>query len=70
MRQRDTNNVIVCVAPANLYFTKPQELKKLSRYASLNHNIYIAADPTPGDVEHAAHWGHCIVGPQCLFSDS
>ena len=26
-------------------------LKQLGRYASLNHNIYIAADPTPVDVD-------------------
>ena len=29
--------------------------KQMCRYASLYHNIYIAADPTPGDVDHAAH---------------
>ena len=34
-------------------------LKQLGRYASLNHNIYIAADPTPVDIDHAAHAGHC-----------
>ena len=29
--------------------------KQLGRYASLKHNIYIAVDPTPVDVDHAAH---------------
>ena len=32
-------------------------LKQLDRYASLNHNIYIAADPTHADVDHAVHAG-------------
>ena len=41
-------------------------LKQLGRYASLNYNIYIVADPTPVDVDHAAHACHCIVLPQCL----
>ena len=27
-------------------------LKRMGRYASLNHNIYIAADTTPVDVDH------------------
>ena len=26
----------------------------------LNHNIYITADPTPVDVDNAAHACHCI----------
>ena len=30
-------------------------LKQLGRYASLNRNIYIAADPTSVDVDHDAH---------------
>ena len=28
-----------------------------SRFASLNHNIYIAANPTPLAVDHATHAG-------------
>ena len=31
--------------------------KALGRLAFLNHNIHTAADPTPVDVEHAAHSG-------------
>ena len=27
-------------------------LKQLFRYPSLNHNIYIAADPTPVDIDN------------------
>ena len=42
----------------------------MGRYASLNHNIYIAVDPTTVDVEHAAHACNCIVRPQYLFSES
>ena len=40
-------------------------LKQLSRYASPNQmlNIYIAAYPTPVDVNHAPHAGHYIVRP-------
>ena len=47
-------------------------LKQVCSFASqsLNHNIYIAVDPTPVDVAHAAHAGHCIVDPQCLLSES
>ena len=30
-------------------------LKQLGRLASLNHNIYIVADPHPVDVDNAAH---------------
>ena len=41
----------------------PDGLKQMDRHASLNHNIYIAADPTPVDVDHAAHAGHSIVRP-------
>ena len=44
--------------------------KQLGRYASLNSNIYIAADPTPVVVEHAVRACHCIVRPQCLLSVS
>ena len=44
--------------------------KHLGRYASLIHNIYITAEPTLGDVDHAAHAGHCIVRQQCFFSES
>ena len=37
-----------------------------SRFVSLNHNIYIAADPTPVDLDHAAHAG----GPtMCIPSE-
>ena len=39
----------------------------LGHYALLNHNIYIATDPTPGD---AAHVCHCIVRPQYSLSES
>ena len=42
--------------------------KQLSRYASLTHNIYIAADPTTVDFDHAAHACHHIVRPQCLIT--
>ena len=28
--------------------------KELGRFASLNNNIYIAADPTPVDIDHSA----------------
>ena len=34
----------------------------MGRFASLNHNIYIAACPTPVDVDHAEHAG----GPTIL----
>ena len=34
--------------------------------ASLNHNIYIAADHTPVDVDHAAHAG----GPTMFTQES
>ena len=46
------------------------KLKQLCRFASPNHGIYIAADPTPVDVDHAARAYHCIVRPQCLLSKS
>ena len=36
-------------------------LKRLGRYASLNHNIYNVEDSTPVDLDHAAHAFHCIV---------
>ena len=36
----------------------------MGRYASLIHNIYIAADPTPVHVDHVAHACHCIVRPR------
>ena len=39
---------------------------KLGPFASLNHYIYIAADPTSVDTDHAAH----AEGPQCVFSES
>ena len=42
-------------------------IKQMDCYASLNHNIYIVADATPVDVDHAAHVCHCIVRPQCLL---
>ena len=29
----------------------------MDSFASLNHDIYIAAEPTPVDVDHAAHAG-------------
>ena len=40
---------------------------QLSLYVLLNHHIYIAADATPVDVDHAAHACHCIVRPQFLL---
>ena len=43
---------------------------QLGHYASLNDNIYTAADPPPVDVDHAAHADHCIVHPHCSLSDS
>ena len=43
-------------------------LKHLGRFALLNHNIYIAVDPTRVDVDHAAHACHCA--PHCLISES
>ena len=35
---------------------------QLGHYASLNHNIYIVAEPTPVHVDHDAHVGdiQCI----------
>ena len=36
-------------------------LKHLDRYASLNHNIFIGADPITAYVDRAAHACHCIV---------
>ena len=33
-------------------------LKQLGRYAPLNYNITIVADPTLVDVDHAAHACH------------
>ena len=40
----------------------------MGRYASLNYTIYIAADPTPVDFDHAAHAWHCIMRPPTLTS--
>ena len=35
--------------------------RQLGRFASLKHNIYITAVPTPVDVDHAAHAvGHTV----------
>ena len=42
-------------------------LKQLCHFAPVNHNINIAADLTPVDVDHAAHACHCIVHPT-IFS--
>ena len=47
-----------------------KHVKQLSRHASLNHNIYIAADATNVNVHHAAHACHRIVRSQCSLSDS
>ena len=44
--------------------------KAASRFASLNHTIYITADHTPVDVDHAAHAGYCIVPTQFIFCES
>ena len=44
--------------------------KQLDRHASLNHNIYIADNPTPVDVDHGAYVCHFIVRPQFLLSES
>ena len=45
-------------------------LKQLDRYASLNHNMPIAADQTPVEGNHAAHACRCIVREQYLLSDT
>ena len=42
-----------------------QTLKQQGRFDSLNHNIYIVADPISVDVDHAAHVHAC--GPS-LFT--
>ena len=42
-------------------FSNQSFTKQLGRYASPNHNIYIAADHAHVDVDHAAHAFHCIV---------
>ena len=42
----------------------------MGRYASLNHNMYIAADPTTVDIVHVAHSWYCIVSPKCLLNES
>ena len=42
---------------------------QLGRYDLLNNNIYIVADPTPMDVDHATHAGHYIVRPRCFVSE-
>ena len=54
----------------HLQMNENVKLKQLGRYASLIHNIYIAADPTPVDVHHAPHSSHCVMRPQCLLSES
>ena len=59
----DDNSVILIMITSNL-------LKQPGRYVSLNHNIYIAADPTPVEVDQAAHACHRIVRLQCLLSES
>ena len=40
-----------------MIITRAFTLKQLGCFASLNQNIYIAADPTPVDNDHAAHAG-------------
>ena len=40
---------------ANMFIVLISSLKQLGRLAFLNHNIYTAAEPTPVDVDHAAH---------------
>ena len=48
-----------------------QVLKKwMGRYASLNQNIDVMADPTPMDVDHAAHAFGCIGRHTCLLIES
>ena len=47
-----------------------QTLKWVGIYASLNQNIYVTVDPTPVDIDHAAHKCGCIGFPKCLLSES
>ena len=42
----------------------------MGRYASLNQNIDVMADPTPMDVDHAAHAFGCIGRHTCLLIES
>ena len=44
-------------------------IKQLGRLASLNHNIYIAADPTHVDeVDHAVHVGEPTMCTQRIMT--
>ena len=43
-------------------------LKQPGRFTSLNHNIYIAAYPTPVDVDHAAHAGELMMFTQRIMT--
>ena len=45
-------------------------LKEVGRYVSLYQNIYVTIDPTPVDVDHAAHACRCTVCPKCLLGES
>ena len=47
-----------------------KKLKQMDRFASLNHNIYIAANPSALNVDNAAHACHYIVRPHCLLGES
>ena len=61
-------NYHVCLHSHRHVWMYAGPLKQLARSASLNYNIYIATDPTPVVIDHAAH----AVGPQCvdLLSES
>ena len=52
------------------HYRDQQLLKHMGHYVSLNHSIFIVADHTFVDVDHAAHACNYIVCPQCLISGS
>ena len=41
---------------------RSMDYQHIGRYVSLNPDIFLA-DPTPVDIDHAAHICHCIVRP-------
>ena len=43
-------------------------LKQMCRFASLNHDAYIVADPTPVDAVHVAHAGGPILLTQQVMT--
>ena len=55
---------VISVDEKTLMIFSSPSLKQLRRYVSLNHNIYLMADPTHLDALHACH---CIVRPQCFY---